>query len=154
VSAAGTSLPNYVASKVAAQNGFGNMAVSNAFGSNTFNIMIGLGLPWCLYTSFGTGFQPYHDLRNEGIIESVSIMGFVCFLFILFMIPSDFVLYKWHGYVFVACYVAYLVCKYNTLCLLKSAMIVYFIVSYCYFNVPLSSCYRTSLLEVDKVISY
>ena len=32
VSAAGTSLPNYVASKVAAQNGFGNMAVSNAFG--------------------------------------------------------------------------------------------------------------------------
>jgi len=37
VSAAGTSLPNYVASKVAAQNGFGNMAVSNAFGSNTFN---------------------------------------------------------------------------------------------------------------------
>lgn len=43
VSAAGTSLPNYVASAVAARNGFGNMAVSNAFGSNTFNIMIGLG---------------------------------------------------------------------------------------------------------------
>ena len=40
VSAAGTSLPNYVASKVAAEKGSGNMAVSNAFGSNTFNIMV------------------------------------------------------------------------------------------------------------------
>jgi Ca2+/Na+ antiporter len=28
----GTSLPNYVASKVAAEQGFGNQAVSNAFG--------------------------------------------------------------------------------------------------------------------------
>ena len=89
VSAAGTSLPNYVASKVAAQNGFGNMAVSNAFGSNTFNIMIGLGMPWVLYTSFGTHFKPYHGLRNEGIVESVIIMGTVCLLFIVFMIPSN-----------------------------------------------------------------
>lgn len=108
VSAAGTSLPNYVASKVAAQNGFGNMAVSNAFGSNTFNIMIGLGLPWVLYTSVGTHFEPYHGLRNEGIVESVVIMGSVCLVFIVFMIQSGFVLYKWHGIVFIWLYVAYL----------------------------------------------
>lgn len=108
VSAAGTSLPNYVASKVAAQNGFGNMAVSNAFGSNTFNIMIGLGAPWVLYTSFGTHFEPYHGLRNEGIVESVIIMGSVCLLFIVFMVPTGFVLYKWHGWVFIVLYISYL----------------------------------------------
>jgi Ca2+/Na+ antiporter len=43
------SLPDYMTNKVAAENGFGNQTVSNAFGSNTFNIMIGLDLPWTLY---------------------------------------------------------------------------------------------------------
>jgi Ca2+/Na+ antiporter len=52
-----------------------NMAVSNASGSNTFNIVIGLGLPWVLYTNFVTGFEPYHGLRDEGITESVVILG-------------------------------------------------------------------------------
>ena len=97
-----------MASKVAAQNGFGNMAVSNAFGSNTFNIMIGLGVPWVLYTSFGTHFEPYHGLRNEGIVESVVIMGSVCLLFVVFIVPTGFVLHKWHGVVFIVLYIAYL----------------------------------------------
>lgn len=109
VSAAGTSLPNYVASKVAAQNGFGNMAVSNAFGSNTFNIMVGLGLPWVLYTSFGTGFEPYHGLRDEGITQSVMILASVLLVFVVFMLQSGFVLLKWHGIVFALMYIAYLV---------------------------------------------
>jgi Ca2+/Na+ antiporter len=104
----GTSLPNYVASKVAAKNGFGNQAVSNAFGSNTFNIMVGLGLPWLLYTSFGTGFEPYHGLRNEGIVESIVILALVLLLFIVLMFQTGFVLYKWHGVLFICLYVAYL----------------------------------------------
>jgi len=70
--------------------------------------MIGLGVPWLLYTSFGTHFKPYHGLRNEGIVESVIIMGTVCLFFIVPMIPSGFVLYKWHGWVFIGLYVMYL----------------------------------------------
>ena len=133
VSAAGTSLPNYVASKVAAENGLGNQAVSNAFGSNTFNIMIGLGLPWFLYIA-ANGFEPYHGLRNENILESILILAFVLAVFVVMMILSDFVLvslifsprdnvlpslnvvshpehlqYKWQGITFVALYVAYVV---------------------------------------------
>jgi len=108
VSAAGTSLPNYVASKVAAQNGFGNQAVSNAFGSNTFNIMVGLGLPWLLYTSFGTGFEPYHGLRNEGILQSIIILAVVLLIFVLLMLQTGFVIRKWHGTLFICMYVAYL----------------------------------------------
>uniref|UniRef100_A0A7S2Y1K3 Sodium/calcium exchanger membrane region domain-containing protein n=1 Tax=Entomoneis paludosa TaxID=265537 RepID=A0A7S2Y1K3_9STRA len=109
VSAAGTSLPNYVASAVAARNGFGNMAVSNALGSNTFNIMVALGLPWLLYTSFGTGFEPYNELRNEGITEGVLILAAVLLLLVLLLLQSGFVLHIWHGHLFVACYIAYLV---------------------------------------------
>jgi Ca2+/Na+ antiporter len=104
----GTSLPNYVASKVAAENGFGNQAVSNAFGSNTFNIMVGLGLPWLLYTSFGTGFEPYHGLEAEGILESIIILACVLLVFVVLMLQTGFVIYKWHGNLFIALYFAYI----------------------------------------------
>jgi len=66
------------------------MAVSNAFGSNSFNIMVGLGLPWMLYT-FSTNFQPYHGLRDEGINESVVILASVLAVFVVFVVPSGFV---------------------------------------------------------------
>jgi len=108
VSAAGTSLPNYVASKVAAQNGFGNQAVSNAFGSNSFNIMIGLGLPWMLYTSFGTSFAPYSGLRDDGITQSIEILAGFLLLFVILMGSTGFVIHTWHGHLFVVLYVAYL----------------------------------------------
>mmetsp|Transcript_24068 Transcript_24068/g.58925 ORF Transcript_24068/g.58925 Transcript_24068/m.58925 type:complete len:251 (-) Transcript_24068:101-853(-) len=108
VSAAGTSLPNYIASKVAAQNGFGNQAVSNAFGSNTFNIMVGLGLPWVLYTSFGTGFEPYSGLRNEGILESIVILAVVLLIFVLLMLQTGFIIRQWHGTLFIGMYISYL----------------------------------------------
>lgn len=85
------------------------MAVSNAFGSNTFNIMVGLGLPWMLYTSLGTGFQPYHGLRDEGITESVLILASVLAVFILAVLQSGFVLYQWHAILFVLMYVAFIV---------------------------------------------
>jgi Ca2+/Na+ antiporter len=77
------SLPDYTTNKVAAENGFGNQTVSNAFGSNTFNIMIGLDPPWTLYIA-ATGFEPYHGLRNEGIVESIiTLASCVCTSLIL-----------------------------------------------------------------------
>lgn len=84
------------------------MAVSNAFGSNTFNILIGLGLPWLLYTSFSTGFQPYHGLRDEGITESVLILGSVLLVFIVVVLLSGFVLYKWHAILFILMYIIFI----------------------------------------------
>ncbi|CAJ1945270.1 unnamed protein product [Cylindrotheca closterium] len=108
VSAAGTSLPNYIASKIAAEKGLGNQAVSNAFGSNTFNILVGLGLPWTLYTSFATGFEPYNDLRNDDIIESIVILAIVLLVFVVLMAMSDYVLYRWHGHLFAVMYAGYL----------------------------------------------
>merc|ERR1711939_843941 len=48
IAAAGTSLPNLFASIIVAKQGLGNMSVSNAFGSNTFNIFIALAVPWAV----------------------------------------------------------------------------------------------------------
>jgi Ca2+/Na+ antiporter len=86
----------------------GDQAVSNAFGSNIFNILVGLGLPWLLYTSFGTGFEPYDELRNDDILESIVILAVVLLVFVLLMWMSGYILYRWHGTLFVVMYIAYL----------------------------------------------
>lgn len=71
--------------------------------------MIGLGLPWLLYTTFGTGFKPYHGLQDEGITESVIILGVVLLVFVVNMMMSGFVMRKWHGVLYVVLYVVYLI---------------------------------------------
>ena len=48
VVAAGTSIPDALASVLVARQGQGDMAVSNAIGSNIFDIFLGLGLPFLL----------------------------------------------------------------------------------------------------------
>ena len=53
--AAGTSVPDLFASVVVARQGRGDMAVANAVGSNIFDILIGLGLPWALVLIFQGG---------------------------------------------------------------------------------------------------
>ncbi|ODM98234.1 Sodium/potassium/calcium exchanger 5 [Orchesella cincta] len=46
--AAGTSVPEAVSSVIVAKKGLGTMAVSGAVGSNTFNILVCLGVPWLI----------------------------------------------------------------------------------------------------------
>lgn len=50
--AAGTSVPDAMASVMVARQGLGDMAVSNTIGSNVFDICIGLALPWFIQTAF------------------------------------------------------------------------------------------------------
>jgi len=106
-SAAGTSLPNYVASQVAARQGFGNQAVSNAFGSNIFNILVGLGLPWTLYIGFVTKGEPYYGMADDGVVTSIIILAVVLLAFIVLTLSSNYVLLGWHGKVYAAMYVVY-----------------------------------------------
>jgi len=108
ISAAGTSLPAYIASRIAAEKGFGNQAVANVFGSNTFNICVGLGLPWVLYIGIN-GFDPYHDLENDGIIESILVLAGALLIFVVLMLSTNFVLVKWHANLFIGLYIIYIV---------------------------------------------
>ena len=47
--AAGTSVPDAMSSIAVARKGFGDMAVSSSIGSNVFDILIGLPVPWLSY---------------------------------------------------------------------------------------------------------
>lgn len=107
ISAAGTSIPAYVASVVSAKQGLGNMAISNAFGSNSFNILVGLGVPWTLYTTFCDG-NYYNEMRDESITESVVVLALVLMLFIVLVLMSGFQLYRWHAYLFIIVYLAFI----------------------------------------------
>ncbi|CAG5126975.1 unnamed protein product [Candidula unifasciata] len=46
--AAGTSVPDCLSSVFVARDGYGDMAVSNSLGSNVFDILMCLGLPWLI----------------------------------------------------------------------------------------------------------
>jgi sodium/potassium/calcium exchanger 2 len=48
--AAGTSVPDLLSSVIVAQQGKGDMAVSSSIGSNIFDVLVGLPLPWLSYT--------------------------------------------------------------------------------------------------------
>lgn len=49
--AAGGSVSDGISSLIVARQGDGNMAVANVFGSNLFDILLSLGLPWLFKTS-------------------------------------------------------------------------------------------------------
>lgn len=48
VLAVGTSVPDAMGSMAVAANGEADMAIANAVGSNVFDILLGLGVPWML----------------------------------------------------------------------------------------------------------
>mmetsp|Transcript_23334 Transcript_23334/g.64890 ORF Transcript_23334/g.64890 Transcript_23334/m.64890 type:complete len:786 (+) Transcript_23334:387-2744(+) len=52
--AAGTSVPDLLSSVIVARRGHGDMAVSSSIGSNIFDILVGLPVPWILFTAWPT----------------------------------------------------------------------------------------------------
>jgi K+-dependent Na+/Ca+ exchanger-like protein len=82
--AAGTSAPDLIASIIVVRRGHGDMAISNAVGSNIFDILIGLGLPWLIRL----WFTPVSGISvgTADLIESVFILiGTVLILFSLLL---------------------------------------------------------------------
>lgn len=61
--AAGTSVPDTIASVLVARQGMGDMAVSNSIGSNVFDILLGLALPWAAQM-FVAGIVPPPPCAN------------------------------------------------------------------------------------------
>ena len=71
--AAGSSLPEVVSSIIITRLGKGEMAVSNSIGSNSFDILICLGLPWLLENLISNTGKPIH-VYSGGIFYSTSIL--------------------------------------------------------------------------------
>jgi len=104
--AAGTSIPDLLSSIAVAKRGHANMAISNAVGSNIFDILIGLGLPWLLGIVY---FKNKVSVSTQDLSSSIILLlsSVVITLFILWQ-------NKWYtskkiGWLLILFYVSYIV---------------------------------------------
>lgn len=110
VLAAGTSIPDALASIKVAQDGEGDMAVANAVGSNIFDIWLGLGLPWLLiipFTGETSSHGKYIEVDKDELLLSVGILLGVLVFYLLCIKISRWRIDKRHGYMFISLYLVY-----------------------------------------------
>lgn len=91
VLAAGTSIPDLVSSMAVARAGEGDMAVSSSIGSNIFDILVGLPIPWIVKIGLVE-----LDASFTVVIGSAYIVFFV--LLLLFMVMMVVVSIHWIGW--------------------------------------------------------
>ena len=104
--AGGTSAPDMIASIVVARQGRGSMAVANAIGSNIFDILICLGLPWLIALLF-LG-KPVIHVGTDGLLLSIFILVSTVIVLFVFLF-TDRTLSKKEGWCLLGIYVAYVV---------------------------------------------
>jgi K+-dependent Na+/Ca+ exchanger-like protein len=101
--AAGTSVPDLFASVVVARQGRGDMAVANAVGSNVFDILVGLGLPWLLVLLAEGG--TIHVGTADLFTSTLLLVGTVVLLFIF--LTTGHKLSRVEGIILILAYVIY-----------------------------------------------
>jgi len=110
--AMGTSIPDALGSVAVAADGEGDMAVSNAVGSNVFDICMGLGLPWFIKLAIDSGetcdYIPIFNAADDVIPSIIILIGIIGVLFAVF-VYGDWVLYPESGYVLFAAYAAFVI---------------------------------------------
>ena len=99
----GTSVPEIISSIIVTQKGKGEMAISNSIGSNIFDILICLGLPW-LISALSDLKKPV-KIYSQGIIYTVVILLTTVVIFIIFFILNKWKLDKKLGLILILCWV-------------------------------------------------
>jgi len=97
---AGTSVPDALSSIFVARNGQGDMAVSNVLGSNVFNIFLGLGLPWLLYTSIRGKTLKSPGLSADLVPSILILFGYLGIL-VVTMMAAGWKLFPKVGYMLI-----------------------------------------------------
>ncbi len=105
VLAGATSVPDMISSMVASRKGRGEMAIANAIGSNIFDILIGLGVPWLVAIA---ALNQAVDIGVDGLWTSTLILLATVFL-LVGMMSFGRVLSRANGYILVATYIGYAV---------------------------------------------
>jgi len=101
--AAGTSVPDCMCSVLVAREGRGNMAISNVFGSNVFDVLIAMAIPWALrYQMMGT--RELIKMEAEGFEIAVFILALVLIFYVACVAIGKFTLPKKVGYLNVGLY--------------------------------------------------
>jgi K+-dependent Na+/Ca+ exchanger-like protein len=106
--AAGTSIPDALGSIAVAKQGEGDMAVANALGSNVFDILIGLGVPWFIKTGL-MGDEVAFPGKWDELKYDIWVLVFVLLLFV-----GCLAVQKWHltrrvGIMLLILYVVFLI---------------------------------------------
>lgn len=104
--AAGTSVPDMIGSMVVAKQGRGDMAVSNAVGSNVFNVTFGLGVPWLIVLLFSKDFVP---VGTENLMSSILLLLASVVAIIFLLMVRNWRIGHRSGLVLIGLYVAYCV---------------------------------------------
>jgi K+-dependent Na+/Ca+ exchanger-like protein len=105
VLAIGTSVPDLISSLIVAREGRGDMAVSNAIGSNIFDILVGLGLPMLIYILIsGNPVSSDSEINRSVII----LFGSVIFLMI-WLLSGKWEIGKITGFFLVGIYFLYVI---------------------------------------------
>lgn len=106
VLAVGTSVPDAIGSMIVAKNGEADMAIANAVGSNVFDILLGLGVPWTI-----KGLVEGHATGVEtcGVEVAVAILFTTVGVFFLVMAMNRWKMSPRVGWTFLALYVVYYV---------------------------------------------
>lgn len=106
--AAGTSVPDCMCSVIVAKKGRGKMAISNVFGSNVFDILIAMAIPWALrYQLMGT--QSLIKMEADGFGTAIVILALVMIFYVACVAIGKFRLPKQVGYVHVGLYGVFII---------------------------------------------
>jgi len=105
--AAGTSIPDLLSSLIVARTGRGGMAISNAVGSNIFDILFGLGFPWVLLFLIYPERTITVDTGN--LISSVILLFATVIATLFIYIASKWQVGRKGGALLVLAYIGYLV---------------------------------------------
>lgn len=105
--AAGTSIPDAMASVYVVRQGMGDMAVSNSIGSNVFDILLGLALPWFIQTAM---VEPgsYVHINSNGMVYSILLLFLTVIVTVVAIQQSHWTLNRYVGLVCLTTYVLYL----------------------------------------------
>jgi len=89
--AAGTSIPDLLTSVIVARQGHGDMAVSSSIGSNIFDVLVGLPLPWFIYCCVNS-----NDNGHKVIVQADTLFLSILILFLmLFAVIFTIKMNKW-----------------------------------------------------------
>lgn len=106
--AAGTSIPEVISSVIVARNGLGNMAICNLLGSNIFDVLFCLGVPWLFKALFASTSHEVYINSTAMTYTSVTLLSTVFLLFFTFVLTHWTLNYK-VGFACVIMYVVFIV---------------------------------------------
>jgi K+-dependent Na+/Ca+ exchanger-like protein len=112
VLAAGTSVPDLLSSVIVARQGEGDMAVSSSIGSNIFDVLVGLPVPWMIACLIGRGGGPnkglnYVPVQTNSLLFSLLVLMGMLFSVIVIIKLSGWKMTKGLGFSMIGLYVIF-----------------------------------------------